>query len=89
MEAEIIMRRTYKICTWLQVAVKIAISMHVSQSLQHLVTPVPHFRFWKKFVLVFHHLIEIVLHVLENKIELIVLSYDLLQLHNIGVIQLP
>lgn len=37
---------------------------------------------------VLHQLIQVLLHVLEDKVQLIVLSDDLLQLHHIGMVQL-
>lgn len=40
------------------------------------------------FLPVLHELVEVLLHVLKDKIEMVILSDDLLQLHHVCVVQL-
>lgn len=49
------------VLTRLQIPVEVAVFVHVSQRIQDLVCPVPHFGLLEQLVLVFDHLIQVTL----------------------------
>lgn len=64
--------------------------VHVVQGLACLEHDVTDLSFWKgSTTSPFHEFVNVALHVLEHHMKNIVLSYYLLQLDNIGMVQLP
>lgn len=65
-------------------------SMCVMQALESLIDKTFGFFFLHHLsLMLFHDLVEVLLHELEHKVQIIVDSYHLLQLHNVLVVQLP
>lgn len=54
---------------------------------KHLNCKLLWFLFFLLFLPVLHELVEVFLHVLKDKIQMIIFSDNLLQLHHIGVVQ--
>ena len=68
---------------------KEAMLVHISEALERL----PHYaldlHLWEVDSSVLHELVDILLHVLEDKVEVVVHSDYLLQLHDVLLIELP
>ncbi len=62
--------------------------VHESQPLQDLVGNIPDSGLWKELGAVLDHLIEVLLHVLKDKVEFVVLTNHLPQSDNVGMLQL-
>lgn len=62
--------------------------VHVGEALQDLVEPVADARLWQQLVAVLHHLVQIAVEVLKDKVELVVLADDLFELDDGGVREL-
>lgn len=72
----------------LHVPVKEAVLVHESQTLEHLVDHVPDYGLGEELVPVFHQLVEVFLHILEDKVKNVVLPDDFLQLDDVCVAKL-
>jgi len=63
--------------------------MHVSKSKKCLVHYTFDLYLWEVLGAIFHELVDVLLHILEDKVEVVVDSNYLLQLHDVRVVQLP
>ena len=70
---------------WLEISMKVAMLMHISQSLQSLVDNVSNVDFVKGSLAVFHQLKHVLLHELKHKVEFIILFHDLKQANDVWV----
>ena len=68
---------------------EVPVLVQVCDGLQNLVDPVLHAGLGEVPVAVLDLLIQVLDHVLEDEVKLVVLAYHLLELHHVGVVQLP
>lgn len=62
--------------------------MHKAKTLQYLVHNVPYSCLWEGLCAVLYHLVEILLHILKDKVEFVVLTDHLTEPDNVGMLQL-
>lgn len=62
--------------------------MHKAKTLQYLVHNVPYSCLWEGLCAVLYHLVEILLHILKDKVEFVVFTDHLTEPDNIGMLQL-
>ena len=60
--------------------------MHEGKSLEDLVCYVSYGGLWEEFCAVLDHFIEVLLHILKDKVKLIVFSHHLSETHNVGML---
>ena len=67
---------------------EVPVLMQISDGVQNLIDPVLHPGLGEVPIAVLYLLIQVLLHVLEHEVQLVVLANDFLQLHDVGVVQL-
>ena len=67
----------------LEVAMKEAVLVHVGEALHHLEDDVAHGRLREQVVASLHQLVQVLVHELEYHVQIVVLTYDLLEAHDI------
>ena len=71
----------------LHITVEKAMLMHVRKSLQSLVHYRLNLGLWKFPCTVFHQLVNVLFHVLEDKVKVVINSDDFFQFHNVGMVE--